>query len=108
MRKRSSSDRETYLRQATICKALANPTRLQLIALLGREGCWSSDLQQGLRISKANLSQHISILRSAGMVSTHRQGKQLYCDVSMPQVTQATTLLRDMLKKQVRTARRLL
>jgi len=42
------------------------------------------------------------------MVSTHREGKQLYCDVSMPQVTQATTLLRDMLNKQVRAARRVL
>jgi DNA-binding transcriptional ArsR family regulator len=108
MKTRFSSDRETYRRQAVICKALANPTRLHLIALLGRDGCWSSDLQHGLGISKANLSQHLSILKSAGMVSTHREGKQLYCDVSMPQVIQATTLLRDMLKKQLRAARRLL
>ena len=108
MKRRSSSDREAYRRQAVICRALANPTRLHLIALLGREGCWSSHLQQELAISKANLSQHLSILKAAGMVSTHREGKQLYCDVSMPQVTQATTLLRDMLNKQVRAARRVL
>ena len=108
MKTRPSSDREVYRRQAVICKALANPTRLHLIALLGRDGCWSSDLQRELDISKANLSQHLSILKAAGLVSAHREGKQLYCDVSMPQVTQATILLRDMLKKQVRAARRLL
>ena len=67
---------------------------------------WSAELQAGLGISKANLSQHLGILKSAGLVGTRRQGKQLYCGLSMPEVKQAMTLLRAMSKIQVRATRR--
>ena len=98
MKKSSNSGHEAYERQAAMCKAFANPTRLQLIDLLGRKQRWASELQQGLGISKANLSQHLSILRTVGVVSTQREGKQLYCGISMPEVKQATAILRHMTK----------
>jgi ArsR family transcriptional regulator len=106
MRKRSNPNREVYEREATICKALANPTRLHLIDLLTKGEKWAAELQEGLGISKANLSQHLAILKAAGMVATHREGKQLSCEISMPEVKQATALLRTMLKSQVRENRR--
>ena len=92
-------EQETYERQANLCKALANPTRLQLIAMLGRKQCWASDLQAGLGISKANLSQHLSILRAAGVVSTRRDGKHLYCGIALPEVMQASRLLKNISKR---------
>ena len=99
MKKISNSGNESYQRQAEICKAFANPTRLQLIDLLKQKERWASELQEGLGISKANLSQHLSILRAAGVVMTQREGKQLYCGLSMPEVKQATTILRNMSKR---------
>ncbi|MGC2111709.1 MAG: metalloregulator ArsR/SmtB family transcription factor [Candidatus Korobacteraceae bacterium] len=99
MKKTSNSGNETYRRQAEICKAFANPTRLQLIDLLRQGERWASELQEGLGISKANLSQHLSILRAAGVVLTQREGKQLYCGISMPEVKQATAILRSMSKR---------
>jgi ArsR family transcriptional regulator len=106
VKKISNSGHDTYERQAAICKAFANPTRLQLIDLLGRKERWSSELQAGLGISKANLSQHLSILRTAGVVLTQREGKQLYCGISMPEVKQATAILRNMTKAVSRSNRR--
>lgn len=106
MRKKPNGDFVLYERQAVICKALANATRLHLLDLLTRGDRWAADLQQGLGISKANLSQHLSILRSAGVVATHRQGKQLSCGLAMPEVKQATLLLRSMLRAQGRESRR--
>jgi DNA-binding transcriptional ArsR family regulator len=106
MKKSDNSSLDTYERQAVLCKAFANPTRLQLIDLLGRRERWASELQEGLGISKANLSQHLSVLRAAGVVSTQREGKQLYCGISMPEVKQATTLLRNMTKAVSRASRR--
>jgi DNA-binding transcriptional ArsR family regulator len=106
MNKMSNSGHDTYERQAAICKAFANPTRLQLIDLLGRKQRWVSELQAGLGISKANLSQHLFILCTAGVVLTQREGKQLYCVISMPEVKQATTLLRTMTKAVSRVNRR--
>ena len=106
MKRKSNSEHEIYERQAIICKAFANPTRLHLIELLTRGERWASELQAGLGISKANLSQHLAILKSAGVVSTRREGKQLHCGIAVPEVKQATAVLRSLLKAQGKEARR--
>lgn len=103
MGRNSRSEQEAYRREAEICKAFANPTRLRLIDLLGRKERWSSELQAGLGVSKANLSQHISILKSAGIVSTSRIGKRLRCGLSMPGAKQTAALLRSMIKSRKRS-----
>jgi DNA-binding transcriptional ArsR family regulator len=105
-KRKSNGEHEVYERQAVICKAFANPTRLHLVELLTHGECWVSELQEGLGISKANLSQHLAILRSAGVVATRREGKQLHCDIAMPEVKQAMGLLRTMLKAQGKETRR--
>lgn len=105
-KRKSNDDTEVYRRQAVICKAFANPTRLHLIEMLTRGERWASELQEGLGISKANLSQHLAILKSAGVVSTRREGKQLHCGIAMPEVKQATAVLRNMLKAQGKESRR--
>lgn len=106
IKKKSKSNPHDYEREAAICKAFANPTRLQLVAMLERSDRWSAELQAGLGISKANLSQHLGILKSTGIVGTRRKGKQLYCGLSMPEVQQAMKLLRTMTRIQVRVNRR--
>lgn len=95
-----------FERQAQVYKALSNPTRLRLIELLGKKQRWASELQEGLGISKANLSQHLSVLRAAGVVSTQREGKQLYCGITLPEVKAATITLRNMTKAVSRASRR--
>lgn len=105
MTKKSSLDHRDYEREAALCKALANPTRLQLVAMLERGDRWSAELHAGLGISKANLSQHLAILKSAGIVATRRQGKELSCGIAMPEVKQATALLRSIIKVQTRNRR---
>jgi len=102
MKRKSRPEQEAHRRQAEICKAFANPTRLRLIDLLGRKERWSSELQAGLGISKANLSQHLSTLKSAGIVSTSRIGKRLHCRLSMPGAKQTAALLRSMMKSRTR------
>ncbi len=105
-KRKSNGEHEVYERQAVICKAFANPTRLQLVEMLTRGERWAAELQEGLGISKANLSQHLAILRAAGVVSTHREGKQLHCGIAMPEVKQAMGVFRSMLKAQGKESRR--
>jgi len=104
--KKKNSDQENYELQARICKALANPVRLHLIEMLGKKERWASELQEGLGISKANLSQHLSVLRAAGVVSTQRDGKQIYCGIALPQIKQASLLLKTLTKEAARSGRR--
>ena len=92
-------------RQVRICKAFANSTRLHLLDLLG-EGEWPlADLQEKLAISKPNLSQHLAILKAAGIVGTRREGRQIYCSLAIPEVKTACRLIRDVLRAQIRSGR---
>jgi len=74
--------------------------------MLARGERWAWELQQGLGISKANLSQHLAILKSAGLVATRREGKQLQCGIAIPEVKQATSAFRNVLKAQGKESRR--
>ena len=105
-KRKSDGEHEIYERQAVICKAFANSTRLQLIEMLTRGERWATELHEDLGISKANLSQHLSVLKSAGVVSTRREGKQLHCGIALPEVKQAMGALRNMLKAQGKESRR--
>ncbi len=103
----SHPDFEIFQRQAVICKAFAHPKRLQLLDLLGKGECPVGELQEKLGVSKANMSQHLSVLRSAGVVSTRRNGKQVYCSLAIPEVKSACHLLREVLRSQLRRQHKL-
>ncbi len=98
---------QIYERQVAICKAFANPIRLRILDLLSNGGRNGADIQETLGISKTNLSQHLAILRSAGVVVTHRDGKQIHCSLAIPEVKQACTLIRNVLRAQIRHGQRL-
>ncbi len=98
---------ELYDRQAAICKAFANSTRIHLLDLLCKGETGAAMLQKRLGISKANLSQHLSVLRAAGIVSTRREGKRLVCLLSSPEVKDACAKIRTLLRAQLRGAQRL-
>src|SRR5688572_1490763 len=98
-------DTEIFERQARICKAFAHPGRLQILDLLGQDERGVSELQEALGISKTNISQHLSILKSAGVVATRREGKQIYCSLAMPEVKQACQKIRKVLQAQIAASR---
>ncbi len=98
---------EIYDRQVSICKAFANPTRLHILDLIADHPQSGSDLQRRLGISTANLSQHLAVLKAAGVVVTRRQGKHIHCALAMPEVKQACQLIRGVLRAQVRNGRQL-
>jgi ArsR family transcriptional regulator len=98
---------EIYERQVRICKAFANGTRLRILDLLSNGGQTVSSLQKQLGVTTANLSQHLAILKSAGVVSTRREGKQVHCSLTIPEVKQACQLIRDVLRAQIRSGRKL-
>lgn len=105
--KKKLLEEQIYERQVGICKAFANPTRLRILDLVANRDCAASDLQRGLSISKANLSQHLAILKAAGVVATHRDGKRVYCHLAIPEVKKACALIRNVLRAQIRNGRQL-
>jgi ArsR family transcriptional regulator len=98
---------EIYERQVGICKAFANPTRLRILDMIATHEETGASLQRELGITTANLSQHLSVLKAAGVIVTRREGKTLHCSLAIPEVKQACQLIRNVLRAQLRNGRRL-
>lgn len=105
--RQSDLENEILDRQVLICKAFANSTRLHILDLLGKRDWSAAEIQKELKISKANLSQHATVLRSAGVVVRRREGKQVYFSLAMPEVKKACQLIQHVLRAQIRNGQRL-
>ena len=94
-------EEKMFQMHAEVCKSMANPTRLKIMNLL-REGEKSvEELRKRLELPKANLSQHLSILRQRRIVSTRRAGLNIYYKVANPKMIKACDILREVLLEQL-------
>jgi len=80
-----------------LLKALAHPRRLEIIQLLRDHELCVADIYSMLDLPQANISQHLMILREAQVVSTKRDGKQIFYKLTNPKIIEATDLLREVL-----------
>ena len=70
---RNAKDDSTHA-VARALRALGHPTRLRLVHRLSVDSFCVSELQQAVRQSQSNVSQHLRILRDCGVVRTERRG----------------------------------
>jgi DNA-binding transcriptional ArsR family regulator len=71
---------------AGVARALAHPVRLQILELLRDEGAYVMHLTAALGRPQANISQHLGILREAGLVMDEREGMTVIYRVRDPRV----------------------
>lgn len=71
---------------AETLKALAHPTRLQIVMELLQGTRCVSDIQEILPASQANISQHLTVLRNAGIVNFAQDGSLRCYFVSRPKL----------------------
>ena len=74
-------------------KVLANEDRLLLLCQLSQGEMCVSDLEQALDIRQPTLSQQLGVLRNERVVSTRREGKNIYYSVADPSMLQILALL---------------
>jgi ArsR family transcriptional regulator len=91
------SDRNLYQLHASICHTLAHPKRLEIIDRLRVGELSVTELVDALEISQANLSQHLSVMRQRGIVTTRREGLKVFYRLSNSKITQACDLMRQVL-----------
>jgi ArsR family transcriptional regulator, virulence genes transcriptional regulator len=90
-------DRQLYKLHAGICHTLANPKRLEIIDKLRDQELSVTELAKALGISQANLSQHLSLMRQRGIVTTRREGLNIFYRLSNPKIIKACDLMRQVL-----------
>lgn len=85
---------------AEILKALAHPRRLEIIQLIRNQELSVTDIHTMLDLPQANISQHLSILREAGVVQTKKVGKQIHYSLLDERILKACDLIREVLINQ--------
>src|SRR4030042_2463508 len=86
---------------ADVCKVFSNAKRLEILNTLRDREMTASELIEKIGISKANLSQHMSILKSKGVVLARREGVNIYYCISNHKIIQACDLMREVLLEQL-------
>ncbi|NJB67914.1 DNA-binding transcriptional ArsR family regulator [Desulfobaculum xiamenense] len=63
---------------ADICKALGHPVRLRMIAFIRDAGqCLCGDIVDALPLAQSTVSQHLKVLRQAGLVRAVSDGVRM-------------------------------
>jgi DNA-binding transcriptional ArsR family regulator len=93
-------EQEGYRLQAHIVKALAHPTRLEMVALLRDGERCACEFGPLLGLRQANVSQHLSVLRKAHLVNTRRDGVRIMYSLSDERMTDAVDTLAQIARDQ--------
>jgi ArsR family transcriptional regulator, virulence genes transcriptional regulator len=88
----SSSDLERQ-RYAAVGRALSDPKRLCVLESLAVGELSVGDLSARVNCQVPNMSQHLAVLRSAGLVTTRRTGSTVYYRLADPRVLEAYRLI---------------
>jgi len=88
-----------YNLHADICKTISNPNRQAILDIMRSGEITVTELVNKTGISQANLSQHLAILRSKGVVNTRRDGNNIYYSISNMKIIQAYDLISEVLQE---------
>lgn len=92
-----SKEKSIYELQAEICKILSSPKRIEIITALKGGERTVSDLVDILETPKANVSQHLAVMRLKGILKSRRDGVNIYYCIANPKVVQACALMKEVL-----------
>jgi ArsR family transcriptional regulator len=74
-------------------KALADPTRVRILGLLGAGEICVCHIYESLRLPQPLVSRHLAYLRRAGLVDTRKEGLWVYYRMAAPRDNVTSTLL---------------
>lgn len=87
--------------QAETLKALASPRRLEIVHRLAADPCDVGRLARELGCSQPNVSQHLAVLRAAGVVTSERVGREVHYRLADDEVLLACSIMRGVLLRRV-------
>ena len=76
-------------------KAIAHERRLRILCTLLEGPKNVSELQEATGISQANLSQHLGKMRTLGVLTCERDGKQVYYELAHPSYRKIVEALQE-------------
>jgi DNA-binding transcriptional ArsR family regulator len=92
---------EITILQAEVLKTLASPRRIDILHALAAGPIEVGRLAKSLGASQPNVSQHLAVLRGAGIVEAEREGREVRYRLVDPDVMIACGLMRAVLERRL-------
>lgn len=83
-------------RTATVARALSDPKRLCVLETLAGGERSVGELSRDVGCQVPNMSQHLAVLRSAGLVTARREGQTVFYRLADPRVLDAFRLIQNL------------
>jgi ArsR family transcriptional regulator len=94
-------EKAVYELHADICRILSHAKRLEILNSLRDKEMSVAELKKLTGLAKANLSQHLAVLRQRKIVTTRRRGVNIYYRIANLKVIEACDLMREVLYEQL-------
>ena len=98
---KASADKKVFALCADLCKTLTNSKRIEILEILRAGERSATELVDMLDINKANLSQHMSLLRQRRLVNTRREGQSIFYSIGNQNFLKGFDIIRGVLYEQM-------
>jgi len=92
---------ELMVLQAEVLRTIAQPRRLEILHRLAEGPAEVKRIAAAVGASQPNVSQHLAILRTAGLVEAERVGREVIYRLSDPDVMVACGVMREVLMRRI-------
>ena len=87
---------KNYVETSEILKALSHPARLEIIDRLEENGCNVSKIQKNIGLPQSTISQHLKILKNAGIIKSRREGTKVCYEIVIKEVRSIIRMLENL------------
>jgi ArsR family transcriptional regulator len=88
-----------------VFKALADPTRREILRILGRGEMSAGALAERFDMSKPSVSHHFSVLKQADLIHSRREGQQIFYSLNTTVIEDVLTWMWDLFGRDGKHAR---
>lgn len=81
-----SSDDTAEESLSNLLALIGKPARIQILMVIRAEEACVCHIETVLGLRQASISQHLMVLRKAGLVSTHRDGRNVFYRLEKPEL----------------------
>ncbi len=92
-------DEDFIEKKAEFIKALGGSMRLKLLDIIGTKKVCVGEIIEILKIPQPNISQHLSILKNAGILRKKREGRSVCYEITNPKIFDLVKSIDEYVKK---------
>jgi ArsR family transcriptional regulator len=93
--------------QAELCRCMSSPVRNMILHSLRSGPMRVKEIASAAGHPQATISRHLTVLRSHGIVSSHREGQEKIYEIANPKIVNICDLMREILEEEAAQRSRL-